>query len=446
MIRYIKFFFDTISYIASVLISTFFYSEPLLNVIYELNYFLIISGYFLFIASLINYKGYNITYEFSTIREITSIINASVFMVTLSILILFIFQIKTPDFLTASSTIIFSLSIIILPIIFRSILNSFSKDKTEIEPVLLIGLGKMGKSFIDILIKTEWKRFDIIGVLDDNYEKGFKYKNCHVIDNIDSLENIINNVSFNRIIVAVRHLSEKRISYINSISSRYNKPLNFLPSIDSFINDPGKLKVHAGIPLISSRFQPQTLFYLAGKRFLDILFSLLGLIFSIPVWIIVSLLIKKDSNGPVIFKHDRVGLNGNHFPLYKFRSMYTDSPKYAHCPTRGNDPRITKIGKWLRKTSLDELPQLFNVLMGHMSMVGPRPEMPFIVDNYNFIEQKRLLIKPGLTGLWQISPHRSYEISHNLEYDFYYIENQGFVLDIVILILTSFFAIRGLTH
>ena len=164
------------------------------------------------------------------------------------------------------------------------------------------------------------------------------------------------------------------------------------------------------------------------------------------MWIIVSLLIKKDSNGPVIFKHDRVGLNGNHFPLYKFRSMYTDSPKYAHCPTRGNDPRITKIGKWLRKTSLDELPQLFNVLMGHMSMVGPRPEMPFIVDNYNFIEQKRLLIKPGLTGLWQISPHRSYEISHNLEYDFYYIENQGFVLDIVILILTSFFAIRGLTH
>tara|TARA_B100000676_G_scaffold278062_1_gene300206 strand:- start:2166 stop:2546 length:381 start_codon:yes stop_codon:yes gene_type:complete len=126
--------------------------------------------------------------------------------------------------------------------------------------------------------------------------------------------------------------------------------------------------------------------------------------------------------------------------------MYIDSPKYAHCPSDGNDPRITKIGSWLRKTSIDELPQLINVLRGDMSLVGPRPEMQFIVNDYNAIEKKRLLIKPGLTGLWQISPYRKSEISHNLEYDFYYIENQGYVLDIVILILTIFFAIRGFTN
>jgi len=126
--------------------------------------------------------------------------------------------------------------------------------------------------------------------------------------------------------------------------------------------------------------------------------------------------------------------------------MFIDSPKYAHCPSTTDDPRITKVGRWLRKTSLDELPQLFNVIKGEMSMVGPRPEMPFIVNNYNNIEKKRLLIKPGLTGLWQISPHRSAEISHNLEYDFYYIENQGFVMDLVIVILTFFFALRGFTH
>jgi len=126
--------------------------------------------------------------------------------------------------------------------------------------------------------------------------------------------------------------------------------------------------------------------------------------------------------------------------------MYINSPKYAHCPTNTNDPRITRIGRWLRKTSLDELPQLINVLKGEMSLVGPRPEMGFIVDKYNTIEKKRLLIKPGLTGLWQISPYRRSEISHNLEYDFYYIENQGYVLDIVILILTIFFAIRGFTN
>ena len=134
------------------------------------------------------------------------------------------------------------------------------------------------------------------------------------------------------------------------------------------------------------------------------------------------------------------------FSLYKFRSMFMDSPKYAHCPVDSRDPRITKTGSWLRKTSLDELPQLLNVFKGEMSMVGPRPEMKFIVDEYSSIEKKRLLIKPGLTGLWQVSPHRNAEINHNLEYDFYYIENQSLVLDIVILILTTIFAVKGTTN
>ena len=167
---------------------------------------------------------------------------------------------------------------------------------------------------------------------------------------------------------------------------------------------------------------------------------------SLPVWIIIPILIKKDSKGPVIFRQKRIGLNGKVFHLYKFRSMYTDSPKYAHCPTNSSDKRITPIGRWLRKTSIDELPQLLNVLKGEMSMVGPRPEMPFIVERYNTIERRRLIRKPGLTGLWQVSRYRNSEISLNLEYDFYYIENQGFVLDFVILLMTVFFAIRGITN
>ena len=125
--------------------------------------------------------------------------------------------------------------------------------------------------------------------------------------------------------------------------------------------------------------------------------------------------------------------------------MYIDTPKYAHCPVSASDPRITKIGKWLRKTSLDELPQIINILKGDMSVVGPRREMPFIVEKYNSIEKNRLLVKPGLTGLWQVSPHRNAEINHNLEYDFYYIENQNLVLDLVIIIMTAVFAVRGIT-
>ena len=117
----------------------------------------------------------------------------------------------------------------------------------------------------------------------------------------------------------------------------------------------------------------------------------------------------------------------------------------------GNTPKEQELEKKasqavVLKTSLDELPQLVNVLKGEMSMVGPRPEMPFIVNEYNAIEKKRLIVKPGITGLWQISLHRNVEINHNLEYDFYYIENQGFVLDLVILFMTVFFVVRGITH
>ena len=123
--------------------------------------------------------------------------------------------------------------------------------------------------------------------------------------------------------------------------------------------------------------------------------------------------------------------------------MYTDTPKYAITPENREDPRITKIGKFLRRTSLDELPQLFNVLTGDMSMVGPRPEMPFIVDTYSAIVKERLKVKPGITGMWQISADRAKQIHDNIDYDLYYIENFSPILDIVIMVRTVFMAIKG---
>ena len=198
--------------------------------------------------------------------------------------------------------------------------------------------------------------------------------------------------------------------------------------------------------MITRNVQPNSFFYSTGKRIVDIAFSGIGILVISPFWLIIPLLIKKEDGGPALFSQERVGLNGKKFKIYKFRSMKIDTPKYANCPTWQSDPRVTKIGKWLRKTSIDELPQLINIFKGDMSLVGPRPEMPFIVDDYNVMERKRLLVKPGLTGLWQVSPYRNYEINHNLEYDFYYIENQSFILDFVILVMTVYFVIRGITH
>jgi lipopolysaccharide/colanic/teichoic acid biosynthesis glycosyltransferase len=172
----------------------------------------------------------------------------------------------------------------------------------------------------------------------------------------------------------------------------------------------------------------------------------MGIILAIllsPVFLVVSAAVKLDSKGPVFFRQKRVGIDGGLFEIFKFRSMTTESDPYAVNPTGANDARVTKVGKFLRKTSLDELPQLFNVLKGDMSFVGPRPEMPFIVESYSEIHRERLKALPGITGLWQLSGDREKAIHENMDYDLYYLKNRSFFLDVAILLETLLFAFRG---
>src|SRR6266436_8657964 len=124
--------------------------------------------------------------------------------------------------------------------------------------------------------------------------------------------------------------------------------------------------------------------------------------------------------------------------------MYTDAVPYDYSQCEASDPRITRIGKFLRRTILDELPQLANVLQGKMSLVGPRPEMPFIVKQYTERHRQRLQVNPGLTGLWQLSGDRAFLIHENIEYDLYYIQHRNFFMDLAILLHTSVFAMRGI--
>jgi lipopolysaccharide/colanic/teichoic acid biosynthesis glycosyltransferase len=184
--------------------------------------------------------------------------------------------------------------------------------------------------------------------------------------------------------------------------------------------------------------------YGVTKRMTDLIVSSLLLVLFAPLLFLIALLIRLDSPGPALFVQKRVGRDGEIFEIYKFRSMHTNSPRYDFSPAKSCDPRITMIGRLLRRTSLDELPQLMNVLLGNMSLVGPRPEMPFIVQQYNSHQRQRLQVIPGMTGLWQLSADRAFPIHENIEYDLYYIRNRTFFLDMVILIHTLFFAMgRG---
>jgi len=193
----------------------------------------------------------------------------------------------------------------------------------------------------------------------------------------------------------------------------------------------------------SPKLPPTSWLYAFAKRMADLIFSTALLLLLAPLLILISILVRLDSPGPALFVQKRVGLNGELFDMYKFRSMFAGAAKYAPSPTSSSDLRITRIGRFLRRASLDELPQLINVFIGTMSLVGPRPEMPFIVERYDARQRQRLSVVPGITGPWQLSADRAFPIHSNIEYDLYYIRNRTFLMDIAILIHTAFFAIRG---
>ena len=202
-----------------------------------------------------------------------------------------------------------------------------------------------------------------------------------------------------------------------------------------------------------SNHQIQTntnMFYLTSKKIIDILFSLLGIIMLFPLFIFIAVIIKvEDPNGPVFFKQLRTGKNGKHFYMYKFRSMVTNAEElktllFTKNEATGpvfkmkNDPRVTKVGRIIRKTSIDELPQLLNVLKGEMSLVGPRPPLPEEVEKYSSYERQRLSITPGLTCYWQVSGRSNISFQQWIVLDLKYIEERNLLIDLKLIFKTIF--------
>lgn len=181
---------------------------------------------------------------------------------------------------------------------------------------------------------------------------------------------------------------------------------------------------------------PILLTYDVVKRGFDITIAMSLLALLSPCMALLWLLVKIDSSGPAMFRQTRIGRDGRPFLIWKFRSMHDGVPAYARSPSRSDDARITRLGRLIRQSCLDELPQLINVLRGEMSLVGPRPEMPFIVATYSADQRRRLDVTPGMTGLWQVSPGRIAPIHENLHLDLHYIHHRSCVLDVVILVRT----------
>lgn len=245
------------------------------------------------------------------------------------------------------------------------------------------------------------------------------------------------------LIVTMSALSSKKLAEVVQIANEAGSPIAVLPELmgqerqwTESIDIVGLLPA----PLI----EPVPPWHCAiTKRAVDIVGSSLLLVLFAPILLLIAVVIYLDSPGPALFVQKRVGRNGKLFDIFKFRSMHADVSKYDCSPTKSNDPRITRVGRFLRRCSLDELPQLMNVFLGNMSLVGPRPEMPFLVQRHSHQHRGRLQAIPGITGLWQLSADRAFPIHENIHHDLYYIRNRTFSLDMAILIHTLFFAMRG---
>lgn len=318
--------------------------------------------------------------------------------------------------------------------------------------VVIVGAGHTGKRVLGALMRSPKLGLDPVALVDDHPElvgtrifaPSYRRQRSVPVRSGPVTSQLLRSENAGAVIVAAESIPVQDLTTIIEEAAEAGALTAFVPN-RSIQSDLWVEYADIDGLLISSVEQPKDhRIYGFCKRIFDVIFAIAVLVATLPIWLVIVLLVKNESAGPAIFVQKRVGKDGELFDLYKFRSMFSDSPAFGFSPRSADDPRVTMIGRFLRRSSLDELPQLLNVIKGDMSLVGPRPEMPFIVEQYSSTHWQRLRVKPGLTGLWQISADRAFLIHENLDYDLYYIRNRSFFIDIAILLHTFFFAMRGI--
>ena len=337
---------------------------------------------------------------------------------------------------------------IVLEIIARNLirwcLRKIRRKGFNLRHLIFVGYSGAAEAFIDrILANPQWG-YKISGILDDNKEPGYTYKGIAVLGSTDELEKILENNRLDEIALTLALREYYKLKRIVAICEKSGVHTKFVPDYNDIIPTRPYTEDLLGLPVVNIRHVPLTnSFNMICKRAMDIVGAIVAIIIFSPVMLVTAVLVKTTSKGPLIYKQERVGLHNQTFQMYKFRSMEVQSAKSEkRAWTVRDDPRLTKVGRVIRKTSIDELPQLFNILKGDMSLVGPRPERPFFVEKFRE-EIPRYMVKhqvrPGLTGWAQVNGYRGdTSIKKRIEYDLYYIENWTMGLDIKILFLTFF--------
>lgn len=322
--------------------------------------------------------------------------------------------------------------------ILRVIKDHMRQQGHGLTRALIIGAGETGRRVAVRIQNHPEIGYELVGFVDRQADiLGERVAGVQVLGDGSNLVDLLLRYRVEEVFLAIPSLSQDETFNLVVKCEAANVKFKIVKNdLLQVITDRVKIDDIGDFPVIMLREGRLTPFDAFVKRCLDLTLSVPACALSLPLGLIIAAAIKLDSPGPLFFMHDRVGQDGRIFRMFKFRTMAPDTNPYAVAPGDEADFRITRVGRFLRKTSLDELPQLINVIKGDMSLVGPRPEMPFIVEQYEPWQRRRLDVPQGITGLWQIAGRKKLPLHYNLEYDFYYIRNWSLLLDLVILMRT----------
>lgn len=330
----------------------------------------------------------------------------------------------------------------------RAVLARLRRRGIGAKRVLLVGAGEVSRMVMRVLLANANLGYQIVGFLDDNPDRGERNLGpFQALGAIDNLSQILSERRVDEVIVTLPWQYHRRIISVLNQCERNHVQAKVVPDVLQISLDQVDLETLKGIPLLGVKQGAIAGPRLAIKRGFDLLIILPALLLLLPIMLLLALIIRLDSPGPILFVQERIGRNGRPFAAFKFRTMVADAEDLRpHLQELNeadgplfkikNDPRRTRVGSRLRRFSLDELPQIFNVLRGEMSLVGPRPALPEEVAAYEPWHRKRLEVLPGLTGLWQISGRSDLSFAEMVLLDVYYVENWSPWLDLSILLRT----------
>lgn len=430
------------------------------------------------LAMLLYQRVYNFSGAFSYTREAIKIFKAVAVSSLLTVAWTFLFRggFAFRDF--SYSRAVFVLDFAIALAVFaafhlglRFVQSKVRERGINLLPTLVVGTNPEAEQTIRELGERRDLGYRVIGVVDPNGGRGSSspaaLTDIPVVGGLDDLSGLIRELDIQEVIITDNSIASERLfDAMLQIGRRQRVEFRFAPSLFDLLPQKTSVEQIGVLPMVRLFREPLSDVQRFVKRASDIVISVVAVVLTAPVWLAIAVLIKLDSRGPVLFRQERVGMDGRVFLCYKFRTMKADADEALHreayqkniggdtsanagdeeAPLFGkvkDDPRVTRFGGRLRRTSFDELPQLLNVLKGDMSVVGPRPPIPYEVEEYDLRHRKRLDMKPGITGLWQVSGRSRLAFEEMVRIDLYYIENWSLWLDLKIILLTLPAILRG---